>query len=312
MKKFFKQWYSRIFSDMHHKYRLVIMNEAFEEKISFRLSRQNVFVYIGMTAIILVVGTLALIAFTSLREFIPGYTKDEIVEMAYHNQSKIDSLENFINAQEKLMYAMNLAISGEMPVEKVEDMQDSTIRNYDTIVYERSEEDEQLREQIEQGERFNLAQERPVAKPEQSELTESTEESSRTQTIFSTQSLSNTLFYIPLEGSILADFDAFNKHFGIDITGKKNDVIKAIQNGTVISAEWTTDGGYVIAIQHENNMVSVYKHNSAVLKRVGDYVKAGEPIAFIGTSGEGYKGPILHFALWYNGSPVNPRDYVAF
>ncbi len=294
---------------MHHKYRFVIMNETFEEKISFRLSRLNVFVYIGMTVIILTFGTLALIAFTSLREFIPGYTKDEVVQMAYRNQSKIDSLENFIGAQEKLMYAMNLAISGEIPIEKVEDVKDSSIHNYDHIVYERSKEDDQLREQVEKGEKFNLAQQRPMAKPAN---TGQTEESARIQTVFNTQSASNTLFYVPLEGTIVTDFDAYSKHFGMNITGKKNDVIKSIQNGTVISAEWTVDGEYVITIQHENNMVSVYKHNSAVLKRVGDYVKAGEPIAFIGTSGEGYKGPILHFALWYNGSPVNPRDYVAF
>jgi murein DD-endopeptidase MepM/ murein hydrolase activator NlpD len=91
-----------------------------------------------------------------------------------------------------------------------------------------------------------------------------------------------------------------------------NDVIKAAQNGTVVSANWTIDANYVIAIQHENNMLSIYKHNSALLKRVGDFVRAGEPIAFIGNSGEGYKGPILHFELWFHGSPVNPRNYIPF
>jgi murein DD-endopeptidase MepM/ murein hydrolase activator NlpD len=283
------------------------MNETFEERFSFRMSRLNVFVTVGMTFIILIAGTLMLVAFTSLREFIPGYTKDEIVQMAYLNQSKVDSLEALVNAQGKLLYAMNLAISGEIPIEDVKDIKDSAIiQNYSDIVYERSREDDLLREQVEKGEKFNLVQQ--LRAPS----TESTGEAVRLGTVFNTQSSSRKLFYVPLEGTIIADFNAYNKHFGIDITGKKNDVIKAIQSGTVVSSEWTVDGEYVIAIQHENNMLSIYKHNSAVLKRVGDYVKAGEPIAFIGNSGEGYKGPILHFELWYSGSPVNPRDYIAF
>jgi len=193
---------------------------------------------------------------------------------------------------------MNLAISGEVSIEEIEDIKDSVIiQNYSNIAYERSKEDDLLREQVEKGEKFNLTQQL---------------RSPSVVTVFNTQSSSRKLFYVPLEGTIIADFDAHNKHFGIDITGRKNDVIKAIQSGTVVSSEWTVDGEYVIAIQHENNMLSIYKHNSAVLKRVGDFVKAGEPIAFIGNSGEGYKGPILHFELWYGGSPVNPRDYIAF
>jgi murein DD-endopeptidase MepM/ murein hydrolase activator NlpD len=284
------------------------MNETFEEKLSFRMSRLNVFVTVGMTAIALISGTLVLIAFTSLREFIPGYTKDEIVQMAYQNQNKIDSLEIFVNAQEKLLFAMSLAISGEIPIKEIEEIKDSAmIQSYSNIPYERSREDDLLREQVEKGAKFNLSQQFST-KPES---LDNTGGAARVKTAFNRQS-SSKLFYVPLEGTIITDFDAFNKHFGIDITGKKNDVIKAIQNGTVISSEWTADGGYVITIQHENNMLSIYRHNSAVLKQTGDNVKAGEPIAFIGNSGEGYKGPILHFELWYNGYPVNPRDYVAF
>ncbi|MCL2682407.1 MAG: M23 family metallopeptidase [Bacteroidales bacterium] len=310
MGRFFKYWYYKIFSNVHHKYRLVIMNEMFEERFSFRLSRLNVFVIAGMTFIMLISGTLMLVAFTSLREFIPGYTKDEIVQMAYLNQSKVDSLEALVNAQEKFLHAMNLAISGEIPIEEIEEIKDSTIiQNYSNIVYERSREDDLLREQVEKGEKFNLIQR---LRSPSAESAENIGEPIRLGTVFNTQSSLRKLFYVPLEGTIIADFDAYNKHFGIDITGKKNDVIKAIQNGTVVSSEWTVEGGYVIAIQHENNMLSIYKHNSAVLKRVGDYVRAGEPIAFIGNSGEGYKGPVLHFELWYSGSPVNPRDYIAF
>jgi len=307
MVRFFKYWYNKFFSNIHGKYRLVIMNEAFEEKLWFRLSRLNVFVTVGMTGIALIVGTVYLIAFTSLREFIPGYTKDYIVQMAYENQSKIDSLEALLSSHEKMLFAMNLAISGDVSFEQIQEIKDSAlIMSYANIPYERSQDDDLLREQIERGEKFNLAQQ-PVAS-----RVESVGTSTRSETFFNTQSHSPMLFFVPLEGTILADFDAQNKHFGIDITGKKNDVIKAVQSGTVVSSDWTIDANYVITIQHENNMLSIYKHNSALLKRVGDFVRAGEPIAFIGSSGEGYRGPILHFELWFQGVPVNPRDYVPF
>jgi len=307
MIRFFKYWYNKFFSNIHGKYRLVIMNEAFEEKMWFRLSRLNVFVVAGMTVFGLIAGTLFLIAFTPLREFIPGYTRDEIVQLAYQNQMKIDSLETLITSHEKLLFAMNMAFSGEIPFEEIRETRDSMIViNPADIVFERSREDDLLREQVERSERFNLAQ-RP-----RSTTAESTDGAVHSATSFNTQSISPMLFFVPLEGTIIADFDAKNKHFGIDITGRVNDVIKAAQSGTVVSANWTIDANYVITIQHENNMLSIYKHNSALLKRVGDFVRAGEPIAFIGNFGEGFKGPILHFELWFQGSPVNPRDYVPF
>lgn len=309
MRRFFKYGLNRIFSNVHHKYRLVIMNEAFEEKVSFRLSRLNVFVMVGMTGIVLVAGTIWLIAFTSLREFIPGYMKDGIVQMAYRNQNKIDSLENLLISQEKILHAMNVAISGELPIEQVEEIRDSAIPSYENIAYVRSEDDEALRQQVEQGEKFNLSQSPRKIVPESPEISN---ESVRTSTVFPTQSLSKIFFYVPLEGTIVKDFNELTKHFGVDITGRQNDVIKAVHNGTVISSEWTINGQYAITIQHANNMLSTYKHNSAVLKRVGDNVKAGEPIAYIGNAAEGYKGPILHFELWHNGQPVNPRNYIAF
>ncbi len=229
--------------------------------------------------------------------------------MAYQNQSKIDSLENLISAQEKLWFAMNVAISGDIPIEKVEDMKDSILPSYENIAYVRSKEDDRLREEVESGAQYNLTQ---APREQSSETPDVAKESAHARVVFNSSSLSHTLFYVPLEGTIVRDFNDFEKHYGVDITGKKNDVIKAIQNGTVITSEWTLDGQYVISIQHENNMLSVYKYNSAVLKRVGDNVRAGEPIAYIGNAAEGYKGPVLHFELWHNGTPVNPRNYIAF
>jgi len=107
-------------------------------------------------------------------------------------------------------------------------------------------------------------------------------------------------------------FDPAKDHYGIDIVAGKNEAIKATLDGTVIFSGWTLATGYVIALQHANNIISVYKHNSALLKHQGNYVKAGEPIAIIGETGELSTGPHLHFELWFNGNPVNPKDYIVF
>ena len=127
-----------------------------------------------------------------------------------------------------------------------------------------------------------------------------------------TTSRSNFHFFNPLKGIITNDFDVLSKHYGIDIVSKQNEAIKATLDGTVILSEWTVQTGYVICLQHKGNFISVYKHNSVLLKQEGSIVKAGDPIAIIGESGELSTGPHLHFELWYNGTPVNPKDYIAF
>jgi len=260
------------------------MNEAFEERFGFRLSRFNVFIAVGMSTIALIAGTTLLIAFTPLREFIPGFTREHIVQLTYQNQAKLDSLATLVHAQEQLLLAMNMAISGDIPFDDIRETDESEIRvNLAEVVFERSREDDILREQIRGRERFNLAQ-RPRPR---TETVSNTNDIAHFATAFNTQSHSPMSFFVPLKGTILREFDARNGHFGIEITGGMNDVIKAVQNGTVIEAEWTIDDGYVISIQHENNLRSVYKHNSALLRRVGDFVRAGEPIAFIGAQGEG-------------------------
>jgi len=286
------------------------MNEAFEEKFGFRLSRLNVFVTVGMSIITLIVGTTLLIALTPLREFIPGFTREHIVQLTYQNQVKLDSLAALVHAQEQLLLAMSLAISGEIPFDEIRESDEPRVRiDHADIVFERSREDDLLREQVRGRERFNLAQ-RP--RPSRTGNDGNANGTSHLATVFNTQSHSPMSFFVPLEGTVLTEFDAQNGHYGMGITGRVNDVIKSVQNGTVVSADWTIDANYVIAIQHDNNLRSVYKHNSALLKRVGDFVRAGEPIAFIGNQGEGFRGPILHFQLWFHEIPVNPRDYVPF
>jgi murein DD-endopeptidase MepM/ murein hydrolase activator NlpD len=126
------------------------------------------------------------------------------------------------------------------------------------------------------------------------------------------QELQEVFFFSPITGIVSGPFDLSEEHFGIDIVAKTDEPVKSIADGSVIMADWTQDSGYVIAVQHRNNLISVYKHNAALLKKVGTFVSAGEIIAIIGNTGELTTGPHLHFEIWYNGTPVNPEDFVSF
>jgi murein DD-endopeptidase MepM/ murein hydrolase activator NlpD len=119
-------------------------------------------------------------------------------------------------------------------------------------------------------------------------------------------------FFTPLVGTVAKVYDPSEGHYGVDIVSSDNQVIKAVLDGTVVYASWTLDFGYTIGIQHESNYLSNYKHNATLLKKEGDFVKAGEAIAILGASGELSEGPMLHFELWYNGTSMNPTDYINF
>ncbi|WP_448520589.1 M23 family metallopeptidase [Rhodoflexus sp.] len=124
--------------------------------------------------------------------------------------------------------------------------------------------------------------------------------------------LKDFVFFTPIKGVLLGRFDPDKQHYGVDIVARKNEPIKAIADGTVIISSWTQDSGYTIGIQHKNQLISFYKHNSVLLRKVGDNIRAGDIIAIIGNSGELTDGPHLHFELWHNGSPVNPEQYISF
>jgi murein DD-endopeptidase MepM/ murein hydrolase activator NlpD len=291
-----KKWLIKL----KNKYRLVIMNDdTFEEKLSFRLSRLNVFVAIGATAIFLVFATTYIIAFTPLREYIPGYTNLKLNKESYNNLLKIDSLENEVRSRELYFKNLRLILSGQAIIDSVTPYSKDTSKKYNNITIIKSKEDSILRKQIENENKYDLSSQ---------DLT--VENNNQTQNI--NASISGFFYFTPLKGIVINGFDASKNHYGIDIAGKKNDVIKSVLNGTVVFSNWTLETGYIIGIQHQHNLISVYKHNSALLKKTGDYVKAGDAIAFIGNSGELSSGPHLHFELWYNGSPVNPKDYITF
>ncbi|HZX62629.1 MAG TPA: M23 family metallopeptidase [Bacteroidales bacterium] len=286
-----KSWMNRL----RNKYRLVIMNdETLEERVTFRLSRLNVFVVLGTLTIILIILTSILIAFTPLREYIPGYTNVGLQKKLYELQIKTDSIENGLEKRNRFIQNMKDVMNGkdlstDVPLSK------DTLHKYNNIKLKKSPEDSLLRAEVENQGKYNLYR-----------FGNSENERQKNE------SIGKVLFFVPLKGVITNEFNPSQNHYGIDIVSKQNEAIKCVLDGTVILSNWTLETGYTIAIQHQQNIVSVYKHNSALLKKEGEFVKAGEPIAIIGQTGELTTGPHLHFELWSDGNPVNPKDYINF
>jgi murein DD-endopeptidase MepM/ murein hydrolase activator NlpD len=278
-----------------NKYRLVFMtDDTLEERFTFRLSRMNVFIALGTLAIVLIFLTSFLIAFTPLREYIPGYTNVGLTKRLYRLQLKTDSIARDLVVKEQFISNIRDVINGKDLTEDKPLTMDS-VKRYGNIKMKRSADDSLLRLEVENQNKYNLYK---------IETIESTSQKK--------SSIGSVLFFTPLKGIITNMFDPAQKHFGVDIVSKQNEAVKAVLDGTVILNNWTLETGYVIGIQHSQNLVSLYKHNSAILKKVGDYVRAGEPIAIVGETGELVTGPHLHFELWSDGSAVDPKEYITF
>ena len=275
------------------QYRLVIMNEeTLEERISFKLSRLNVFVAIGLLSIILVLITTYIIAFTPLKEYIPGYTDVTLQRRIYELQLRSDSVAFAMRSQERYLEDLRKVLGGELRDEReLAPVDTAKTRNYRNIGDKRSPEDSILRSEYESVNKYKLFK---TGKNSQG------------------AAMRNLTFFSPLKGMVSNKFNPLRKHFGTDIVAPRNEVIKSVQDGTVIFAGWTVETGYVIAIQHPGNVISIYKHNSVLLKKEGNIVHAGETVAIIGETGELSSGPHLHLEIWINGIPVNPEDYIVF
>lgn len=301
-----KERWSGIREELHMKHRLVILDDTtLREKWSFRLSGTNLFVAIGLSVIILIALTTVLIAFTPLREFIPGYTRSELVEQTYRNAYLADSLEQVLNQQEIQLENIKLIISGkQMPGEEFYKKHTDTSQKVQDVNYTHSEADSVLREEIESADKYQV---------KSSKINNMATNRSATPTDPSRNTSPSVLpFFSPLHGAMLKPFNEKEKHYGVDIAGSENAVIKSTYSGTVLLADFTPETGFIVAVQHPNNYVSVYKHCASLLKNVGDAVRAGEPIAFLGQSGNKAVKNHLHFELWYNGKPLKPDTYVNF
>lgn len=289
-KKKDRKWYSK----MRDKYRLVVMNnETYEERLSFRLSRLNVFLLTIAISIILITLTIFIIAFTPIREYIPGYMDVSIPGKLYRLEQRADSLEKSLNAKDIYLKNIKNIIEGKEIIDSIAPLPLSNL-NYDSITLNSSSEDSLLRAQYEEQTKYNLFF------YESDDLYDEG------------LNIGETMFFKPIEGIIINKFNLAEKHYGIDIATSKEAVIKSVLDGTVIFANWTSETGYTIAIQHGGNFISIYKHNATLLKSSGNIVKAGEPIAVTGDSGELSSGPHLHLELWHKGTPVDPEEYMSF
>jgi murein DD-endopeptidase MepM/ murein hydrolase activator NlpD len=274
------------------KYRFAVSNDTtFEEIWRIRLTQYNAFLLIT-SLIFLIIGTTAmLIAFTNLREFIPGYPDITMRRNILVSAIRLDSLERELAIRDKYFANLNSIIAGNQPA-SVYTLRDTT-RNYKSITFKNSPEDSILRAQIENDERYNL-----TLGPVESE---------------SVTSIAGLHFFPPVKGIVSGKFDPRSKHFGTDIVTKPKSPVDAALDGTVIFTGWTMETGFVIQVQHSNNIVSVYKHNASLLKSTGDMVRTGEAISIVGDSGELYtSGPHLHFEIWYKGRPLDPEEHIIF
>lgn len=272
-----------------HKYRLSIYrDETFEELLNLRLTKLNVLALVGIGIFIFLILVISVIAYTPVRELIPGYPDEKTVRNIYLNNYRLDSLEIELEKRDAYFENLRRIISGQKP-EQIVSMNDTTVSAARTD-YRRTSQDSALRKMFE-NDQFGL----------------SITENRKVRPAFF-----NVMFFPPVKGIVTNVFNSSKEHYGIDIVAGTEEVVKATLPGTVTMAGWTIETGNVIQVQHADNIISIYKHNAELLKHMGDHVKAGEPIAIIGNSGELSTGPHLHFELWYNGTPLNPQDYISF
>lgn len=271
-----------------NRYRLVILNEdTFEEQLHFRLSRLNVMIMSILLVTMISFGVFSLIAYTPIKEYIPGYASSQIRQQSLENYLKVDSLQFAYEQNLRYLNSIKSALRGEL---------DLTSLNRDSILKDtfqrrlpetfRTQEDSLLRAEVEQEDRYNFF------------------ESDASTTV-------NT-FFPPVQGIVSNGFDAATSHFAVDIAVEEGAPIKAIATGTVILAEWSAQTGYFIILKHPEELLSVYKHNKEVYVNQGDVVTEGQVIAAAGNTGELSTGWHLHFELWVEGYPINPEDVIDF
>jgi murein DD-endopeptidase MepM/ murein hydrolase activator NlpD len=276
---------------MHAKYKLTIRDtKTFAEVFSLRLSLSNVLLFITTCAVILIFVVYLVIAYTPLKEYvIPNYPELEEREKIERNAELVDSLEYEMKLYAQKMQVLQKIRNGEDP--SAYELLDSIVvtnENYANLNFDLSPADSMLRMEIQENEALNVNFHANTAGVR----------------------IENLFFYPPINGIVSSNFS--NGHFGTDVVAAENSIIHAVLAGTVILDSWTVETGYTIMIQHSNDFVSVYKHNSKLLKKTGDHVNAGEGIALLGNTGNLTVGPHLHFELWHEGKPVNSENYIVY
>jgi murein DD-endopeptidase MepM/ murein hydrolase activator NlpD len=295
MDKFKERW-GEWLEGLKNTYRLVVMNDnTFEEVGSYRLTRLNVYIMISSIFVVLVCLVTMIIAFTSLKEYIPGYGDVNLKGKSRELEQKVYEVEKELIAREAYIKTVQKVLTGGVDTTNYEAEGEDEMA-YDTVEFnvEPIAEDYALRTEIERESMQSL---------DNSNFRVSQDDSYLEQLYFTT----------PVRGAIVNDeFQPDKGHLGVDLLGSTGATIYATLSGVIIISDYTFETGYVIGIQHSNNFISFYKHNSKLLKKVGDKVQVGEAIAIIGNTGEFTEGPHLHFELWHNSKPINPREFLVF
>ncbi|MDR2086184.1 MAG: M23 family metallopeptidase [Dysgonamonadaceae bacterium] len=270
------------------KYKLSFLNEnTLEEVFTFRLSRLSVFWVILAFAVLCITLTSIVIINTPIRNYLPGYLDAEVRKIMVENALRADSLEQVLATQTYFLNNINSILQGTSPIAQVPKA-DSTAKEAN-INLEKSKMTTEFIKNYEEEEKYNL-----------------------NRTTSSQQLPDNLIFYKPVTGLVSDHFNLREKHYGIDIATKPKESVLATMNGKVVFAGFDANAGYVVQIQHPNGFVSIYKHNTSVLKKQGDDVKAGEAIALAGNTGSLSSGTHLHFELWFKGNPIDPEEFIVF
>ncbi len=270
-----------------NKYRFVILNEdSYEEKLSYKLTGLNIFLLMSFLAVLIIGVTTSLIAFTSLKEYIPGYDSTELRTKAVKNLETLDSLTQVIYSNQGFINSIGGVITGETQKEEIIIEEIDVEKVFNNKNLKTNKEDSILRKIVEKEDKFN-ALDSAVKKVD-------------------------FVLFSPVVGKVTSGFDFGTKHFGIDVALPLKTPVKAVAGGTVVFAEWTVQTGFVIILEHTFGLTSIYKHNDSGIIKQGDLIEPGQVIAFSGNTGELTSGPHLHFELWREGNPINPLDYINF
>ena len=271
------------------KNRLVILNEdTFEEIFSLRLTLMNVFVVATIGALLIILVTTYIIAFTPLREYIPGYASTQLKKDATELALKSDSLNLALKKNEAYIESIKKVLTGDLEYAKFN--KDSILASFSEPISEEelkpTKSELKYREAVDREDKYNLFEK---AKPKVS-----------------------TVLFPPVKGMITEKFNPKDKHYAVDIALAKNTPIKSILSGRVIFADWTPNTGNVVIIRHNSGFITVYKHAASVTVSQGDVVRTGEVIALAGSTGQESSGVHLHFELWKDGYPIDPSIFIEF
>lgn len=294
-RKSLRDRFKRSTKRLKNTYQLEIKRaDTLAEVAVYKLTPLNLYILISTILVVFGVVVTALIAFTPLREYVPGYAEVSTSKELLKLHEEIEDLEIAMNAQKAYIKNFQMVMGGQIPTEEEEKMNNRQLKNLDSLVRPNTPMvDQLLREEA-------VARAQSVSYNTSNRLTNLN------------GAVEDLLFYPPVEGTINYGYSPERNHWGIDILAPKNTPIKAVSDGFVFFSDWTLETGNTVGIQHPNNVISFYKHNSALLKKAGSFVKAGEAIAIIGNTGTHSDGPHLHFELWLDGRTVDPSRLIQF